>query len=241
MYYSARQTGYCNWGCSFKKESKRKLEGKSLQVTTTGTINGALRRRCKFCLLAFPRALQKFGFYSARPSKGEKIRTLKAVDAHPLACFEVNLNCNFEHLSSFNCDYQRITSYWKSVRRISEYHGYQRCNKRISRESHWLENKKNFKNGWKQPFRPNPTAGYHGYQPDISRISRPFVYRISWVVTPWWLPLAIACEAVLIFYLSSHFRLFAYSRFVQGYFLTSAVSLILKALENIDQSESIAI
>ena len=33
-------------------------------------------------------------------------------------------------------------------------------------------------------FQPPPTAGYQGYQPNISRISRPFVHRISWVVTP---------------------------------------------------------
>jgi len=33
-------------------------------------------------------------------------------------------------------------------------------------------------------FRPKPTAGYQGYQPDISRISTPFIHRISWVVTP---------------------------------------------------------
>ena len=34
-------------------------------------------------------------------------------------------------------------------------------------------------------FRPNLTAGYQGYQPDIRRISRPFLHRISWIVTPW--------------------------------------------------------
>ena len=33
-------------------------------------------------------------------------------------------------------------------------------------------------------FRCNPTAGYQGYQPDISWISMPFVHRISWAVTP---------------------------------------------------------
>jgi len=33
-------------------------------------------------------------------------------------------------------------------------------------------------------FWSNPTVGYQWYQPDNSRISGPFVHRISWVVTP---------------------------------------------------------
>ena len=46
----------------------------------------------------------------------------------------------------------------------------------ISVDSSQSVNKKSLKTAM---FRPNPTAVYHGYQPDISRISRPFVHWIS--------------------------------------------------------------